>query len=155
MPGHIPHISCEEERLRTMSTPEERELPELLARVSFEVMGRLAKLSAEEDMSLTLLPMLAILRDRRLRMAELAAALGTDRSSTSGLIARAERRGLVEREPAANDKRGFTVALSQRGHTFAAEVEERTFAALAPLLNNVPAADRDRLSVLLGSVVEA
>jgi DNA-binding MarR family transcriptional regulator len=138
-----------------MSTPEERELPELLARVSFEVIGRLAKLSAEEDMSLTLLRMLAILRDRRLRMAELATALGTDRSSTSGLITRAERRGLVEREPAADDKRGFTVALSTQGHTFAAEIEERTFAALEPLLRKIPAADRDRFAVLLGTIVEA
>jgi DNA-binding MarR family transcriptional regulator len=138
-----------------MSTPEERELPELIARVSFEVMGRLSKVSAAEDMSLTLLRMLAILRDRRLRMAELAEALGTDRSSTSGLIGRAERRGLVEREPAADDKRGFTVALSQQGHTFAAEIEERTFAALEPLLHKVPAAERDRLAVLLGSIVEA
>lgn len=136
-----------------MSTPEERELPELLARLSFEVIGRLTRLSAEEDMSLTQLRMLAILRDRRLRMAELAAALGTDRSSTSGLIARAERRGLVVREPAAGDGRGFTVALSSQGHTFATEVEERTFAALGPLLHDVPAADRERLAVLLGRIV--
>lgn len=100
-----------------MSTPEERELPELLARVSFEVMGRLAKLSAEEDMSLTLLRMLAILRDRRLRMAELAAALGTDRSSTSGLIARAERRGLVEREPRCQRQARFhSRPLAARAH---------------------------------------
>jgi DNA-binding MarR family transcriptional regulator len=138
-----------------MSTSEERELPELLARLSFEVIGRLTKLAAEEDMSLTQLRMLAILRDRRLRMAELAAALGTDRSSTSGLIGRAERRGLVERVPAPEDKRGFTVSLSAQGHTFAAGVEERTFAALQPLLQGVPAADRDRLAALLERIVGA
>jgi len=137
-----------------MSTAVERELPELLARVSFEVIGRLMRLSAEEEMSLTQLRMLAILRDRRLRMAELAAALGTDRSSTSGLIGRAEGRGLVEREPAADDKRGFTVSLSPQGHAFAKEVEERTFAALEPLIHDLPAADRDALAALLGRVTE-
>jgi DNA-binding MarR family transcriptional regulator len=110
--------------------------------------------AAEEDMSLTQLRMLAILRDRRLRMAELAAALGTDRSSTSGLIARAEQRGLVRREPAPEDKRGFTVSLSATGHGFAAGVEERTFAAIEPLLHEVPAADRDRLATLLRPVLE-
>ncbi|KQO62702.1 MarR family winged helix-turn-helix transcriptional regulator [Curtobacterium sp. Leaf261] len=136
-----------------MSTPEERELPELLARLSFEVIGRLTRLSAEEDMSLTQLRMLAILRDRQLRMAELAAALGTDRSSTSGLIGRAERRGLVVREPAVGDGRGFTVALSAQGHAFAAEVEERTFATLEPLLRDLPTADRDRLAAFLGRIV--
>lgn len=137
-----------------MSTPEEQELPELLARLSFEVIGRLTRLAAAEEMSLTQLRMLAILRDRRLRMAELAAALGTDRSSTSGLIARAERRGLVEREPAADDKRGFTVSLSAAGHTFASEVEGRTTAALEPLVAGLPAADRRTLVAILGRVVE-
>lgn len=136
-----------------MPTQAERELPELLARVSFEVIGRLTKLSAEEEMSLTQLRMLAILRDRQLRMAELAAALGTDRSSTSGLIGRAERRGLVERTPAADDKRGFTVSLSPQGHQFAALVEERTFAALEPLLHGIATADRGRLAALLGQIV--
>lgn len=137
-----------------MSTSEERELPELLARVSFEVIGRLTRLAAEEEMSLTQLRMLAILRDRQLRMAELAAALGTDRSSTSGLIDRATRRGLVERIPASEDKRGFTVSLSPRGHAFAAEIEKRTYAALEPLLREVPAADHDTLTALLGRIVE-
>jgi DNA-binding MarR family transcriptional regulator len=137
-----------------MSTEARRELPELLARLSFEVIGRLARLSAEEDMSLTQLRMLAILRDRRLRMAELAAALGTDRSSTSGLVSRAEQRGLVERVPAVDDKRGFTVSLSPQGHAFAAGVEERTFQALEPLLDGLAAPDRDVLETLLVRVVE-
>ena len=104
-------------------------------------------------MSLTQLRMLAILRDRRLRMAELAAALGTDRSSASGLIGRAERRGLVDREPAVDDKRGFTVSLSAKGHAFAAEVEERTFVILEPLLHDLPIEDRSRLAGLLEHIV--
>jgi hypothetical protein len=69
----------------------------LFARVSFEVIGRLARVAAEEDMSLTQLRMLAILRDRRLRMAEPAAALGTDRSSTSGHIGYGETGALSVR----------------------------------------------------------
>lgn len=138
-----------------MSTAEERELPELLARLSFEVIGRLTRLSAEEEMSLTQLRMLAILRDRRLRMAELATALGTDRSSTSGLIARAEQRGLVERVPAIDDKRSFIVSLSPRGLAFAAGVEERTYAALEPLLDGLSVSDRDAFAALLARVVES
>lgn len=140
-----------------MSTPvadDATVLPELLARVSFEVIGRLSRLAAEEDMSLTQLRMLAILRDRRLRMAELATALGTDRSSTSGLISRAERTGLVEREPAADDRRGFTVSLSASGHQFAARVEERTSASLESLLDGLRPVDRNALAELLTRIIE-
>src|SRR5262245_29531354 len=88
---------------------------EELPRLSFEVMSRLSRLAAEADRSLTQLRMLATRRDRQPRMAELAAALGIDRSSVSGLIARAERRDLVTRLPAAEDGRGFTVTLTAAG----------------------------------------
>ncbi|WZH36805.1 MAG: MarR family transcriptional regulator [Microbacterium enclense] len=124
-----------------------------LARLSFEVMGRLTRLSAEGDMSLTQLRMLAILRDRQPRMAELAAALGVDRSSVSGLIARAERRELVTRIPAAGDGRGFTVALTEAGQDFAAALERRTSAALDPLLADLDPSERQALSELLAKVV--
>lgn len=137
-----------------MSKAPEGELPDLLARLSLEVVGRLARLAAEEEMSLTQLRMLAILRDRRLRMAELATALGTDRSSTSGLIGRAERRGLVAREQATDDKRGYTVSLSPEGHAFARRVEERTFATLEPLLHHLGPSDRRAFTALLTRVVE-
>lgn len=100
-------------------------------------------------MSLTQLRMLAILRDRHLRMAQLASALGTDRSSTSGLVNRAEQRGLVVREPVADDKRGFTVSLSPDGHAFAARVQARTEAALEPLLRHLKQPEREVLAALL------
>lgn len=124
-------------------------LASLLAQVSFEVIGRLSRLSAEEDMSLTQLRMLAILRDRHLRMAQLASALGTDRSSVSGLIDRAEQRGLVAREPAADDKRGLTVSLSPDGHAFATRVQARTEAALEPLLAQLQPREREILAGIL------
>ncbi|WP_404813927.1 MarR family winged helix-turn-helix transcriptional regulator [Cellulomonas iranensis] len=129
-------------------------LAETLARVSFAVIGQLSRVSAEEDMSLTQLRMLAILRDRHLRMAQLADALGTDRSSTSGLINRAEQRGLVVRQPAADDKRGFTVSLSSEGHAFAARVQTRTRDALEPLLQHLQPSDRDVLAALLTRCIE-
>jgi DNA-binding MarR family transcriptional regulator len=140
--------------MSTSVADDEAVLPELLARVSFEVIGRLSRLAAEEDMSLTQLRMLAILRDRRLRMAELATALGTDRSSTSGLIRRAEQTGLVEREPAVDDRRGFTVSLSPQGHEFAARVEERTSTSLEPLLDELRPVDRNALATLLTRIIE-
>ena len=123
-----------------------------IARLSFEVISRLARLAAEEDLSLTQLRMLAILRDRRPRMAELAAALGIDRSSVSGLIARAEQRGLVARESAAGDGRGVTVALTPAGHSFTAALGLRTSAALEHLLTDLDDDERGALARLLAKI---
>ncbi|WP_197676382.1 MarR family winged helix-turn-helix transcriptional regulator [Nakamurella panacisegetis] len=125
-----------------------------LARVSFEVMGRLARLAAEADLSLTQLRMLAILRDRRPRMAELAAALGIDRSSVSGLIGRAEQRGLVTREAATSDGRGVSVALTPTGRKFVAPLELRSNNALEPLLANLAPAERQTLERLLAQITD-
>jgi hypothetical protein len=60
-------------------------------------------LDSEEDLSLAQLRALATLRDRRPRMASLAAGLGLDRSTVTGLIARAEQRGPLRRTAAIDD----------------------------------------------------
>ena len=54
-----------------------------------------------------------MLRDRTPAMNELARLLGLDKSSISGLVDRAERRGLVIRIPSAEDKRVAPAALEQ------------------------------------------
>ena len=71
------------------------ELMDSLVQVSFTIMALLSRAAAEHDLSLTQLRVLAILRDREPTMARLAAYLGLERSSVSGLIDRAVRRGLV------------------------------------------------------------
>ena len=66
------------------------ELMDGLVQVSFAVVATLTQLGAAYDLSLTQLRVLAILRDREPRMAELADHLGLDRSTVSGLIDRLE-----------------------------------------------------------------
>lgn len=114
-----------------------------LVRSAFEVMGRLSRLAAEEGMSLTQLRVLGVLRDRRPRMAELATGLGLDRSSVTGLIDRAQAKGLVERIAEEGDGRGVRVALTEEGQRvaalLAARVSELLADSVAPLS---PAAKR-------------
>ena len=74
------------------------DLMDSLVQASFAVMAQLSRAAAAHDLSLTQLRALAILRDRNLKMAELATYLGLDRSSVSGLIDRAAKRGLVRRD---------------------------------------------------------
>src|SRR3954462_10769404 len=70
---------------------------DVLVQLSFLVQGVLGRIAAEHDLSLTQVRLLGILRDRRPGMLELARHLGLDKSSMTGLVARAEKRGLVRR----------------------------------------------------------
>jgi DNA-binding MarR family transcriptional regulator len=90
-------------------------LVEALGAVAFEVMGALTKLAANQDLSLTQVRTVGILRDRKLTISQLARALGLDRSSVSGLVDRTEKRGLVQREPNGSDARSVLVTASRQG----------------------------------------
>ena len=103
-----------------------------LVEKSFAVMGVLTRVAAENGLSLTQLRVLGILRDRRLRMAELADFLGLDRSSLSGLIDRAEQRGLVQRTRNPDDKRVIEVGMTPIGLEQARAAQEQIRRALTP-----------------------
>jgi DNA-binding MarR family transcriptional regulator len=132
-----------------MSTEaDEVALRDALVQMSFAVMGRLTQLAAEEGMSLSQLRVLGVLRDRRPRMADLASGLGLDRSSVTGLIDRAERRGLVERVAEEGDGRVVRVSLTEEGQRSA----ERMTARMSELLSDVlaPLSPETRTSLLQG-----
>lgn len=103
-----------------------------LVRSAFQVMGVLTRLGAEHDLSLTQLRVLGILRDRTLRMSDLAAFLGLDKSTMSGLIARAERRGLLTRGTSPGDKRAVVVLITDEGRALIQRLYEEGKAVLAP-----------------------
>ena len=105
---------------------DDQALIDALLQTSFTTMAVLSKLAAENDLSLTQLRMLGILRDRRLKMSDLADFLGLDRSTISGLVDRTEKRGLLERRPHPLDGRSVEVALSAEGHEAAAAASARS-----------------------------
>lgn len=72
-------------------------------------------------------------------MAELADFLGLERSTMSGLIARAEQRGLVERRRHPDDARATQVAMTPAGLRLAEQVYAEVHAALTA---HIPAAER-------------
>ncbi len=130
------------------------ELLESLVRTSFTVMAALTRIAAEHDLSLTQLRTLAILRDREPTMAELAAFLGLERSSVSGLMDRAERRGLVRRTTSAADARAVQVSLTAEGHGLAARLGDQAATLLAPMTGRLSAAQQKRLSGLLFAMLD-
>lgn len=139
-----------------MTTPDDRDLlADALAQAAFATMAALGRIGAEEDLSLTQLRVLGILRDRRLRMTELADHLGLEKSSLSGLVDRAQQRGLLERAPAADDRRAVEVFLSASGRRLAERLTARFADALEPLTAGLDAGERTRLRDLLERAVSA
>ena len=117
-----------------------------LAQLAFVVHGMLELRAAEHDLSITQARLLGVLRDRTPAMNELARLLGLDKSSISGLVDRAERRGLVARIPSAEDKRAVLVGLTDEGRSLMSQAAASFGADLTAMLDLLPPSDRDALS---------
>jgi DNA-binding MarR family transcriptional regulator len=128
-------------------------MTDAIAQLSFTVQAVLGEIAAGHDLSLTQLRLLAILRDREPAMLDLARHLNLEKSSVTGLIDRAQRRGLVQRAPGPHDGRAIHVRLTPEGRRLAARITAQADEALSELLEALPARDRERLSALAGTVV--
>ncbi|MGN8048248.1 MarR family winged helix-turn-helix transcriptional regulator [Curtobacterium sp. 22159] len=128
---------------------EDDRLVDALGHAAFRTMGALTDLAADAGLSLTQLRVLAILRDRRLRIGDLADHLGLERSTMTGLVARASAKGLLAREPNAEDARSVDVVLTAAGQEVARSLEAAMREALLPLTTQLVPSDRRALRVLL------
>jgi DNA-binding MarR family transcriptional regulator len=133
---------------------DQQELIDALARASFATMAVLSRVAAEHDLSLTQLRVLAILRDRRVKMSELADYLGLDKSTISGLVDRAEKRGLLQRAPNPADGRAVDVFLTTGGAQLAETGASEITQSLAPMTGQLTKADTRRLATLLARILE-
>lgn len=129
-------------------------LADALVPTAFVTMAVLNKIGAENGLSLTLLRVLGVLRDHRPRMAELADYMGLEKQTMSGLIARAEKRGLVARAPNAEDGRATDVFLTSEGAKLVERLHSQTQQALAPLIQQLSASDQQLLQELLQRMLE-
>ncbi len=133
--------------------PGSPEVMDSLVEASFTVIALLSRAAAEHDLSLTQLRVLAILRDRRPTMAELATHLGLERSSVSGLIDRAVRRGLVRRDTSKEDGRAVRVSLTPDGRRLAGLLTEELGDLITPMTGSLSRADQIRLGILLDKML--
>ena len=124
-----------------------------VVQLSFQVQRILAAVGAEHDLSIVQLRLLGILRDRQPGMLELGQHLGLDKSSITGLVSRAEKRGLVERSPSPHDGRGVLVALTPAGRRLADEGEAQINRRITALLKQLNATQRKQFTQLASVLV--
>ncbi|WP_432843982.1 MarR family winged helix-turn-helix transcriptional regulator [Dactylosporangium sp. CA-092794] len=124
-----------------------------LVQLSFQIQRILSEVGAEHDLSIVQIRMLGVLRDRQPAMLELGQHLGLDKSSTTGLVSRAEKRGLVQRSPSPYDGRGVLVALTEQGREVVQWGEAEIGRRIAELTGPLSDAERDRLTELAARLV--
>lgn len=107
--------------------PEDLTLVDSLVQSSFLIQGVLRRVAARQDLSVIQMRLLGILRDREPGTLFLSRLLELDKSSVTGLVDRAEKRGLLERFPDPDDGRAVRIKLTRGGRALvnkaAAEVE--------------------------------
>lgn len=135
--------------------PSSEGLADALVTTAFVTMAVINRIGAENDLSLSLIRVLGILWDRRPRMTELADYLGLEKQTMSGLIARAETRGLVARAPNQDDRRATDVFLTNEGTKLVKRLRVQGQQALAPIFEQLSTSERHLLQTLLERMLDS
>ena len=136
-------------------TPPQLDPVDGLAQLSFVIMGMLERRAAEHDLSIPATRLLGVLRDREPTMQQLARLLELDKSSVTGLVDRAERRGLVARVPSPADKRAVLVRLTDDGRALVSASAERFATDVTAVLGRLAARDRETFARLVSRLLVA
>jgi DNA-binding MarR family transcriptional regulator len=142
-------------RPKPLSTEPDLGLVDALALLTFAVQGTLGRLAAEEGLSIVQTRLLGILRDRQPTIKELAEFLQLDKSSVTGLVDRAQERGLVLRKPSALDGRSVHVSITATGRALVGQAVAAFEDEMAVLVSDLTPTERARLSILASKVTIA
>ncbi len=124
-----------------------------LVQLSFSIQDVLGRVAARHDVSVTQVRLFGTLRDREPTMTDLTDHLALEKSSVSGLIDRAEGRGLVARTTGHPDGRAVRVRLTEAGTELAARFADEVYAELQRVLSPLSDRDQRRLFQLAGAVL--
>lgn len=126
-----------------------------LVQTSFLVQSVLTKAAARHELTVAQVRLLGILRDREPGMLQLAVHLGLDKSSVTGLISRAESRGLVRRIPDLDDGRAIRVSATALGRRLTEEVDGEIDAQIRALGDVLTMAEHRTVGRLLSKILIA
>jgi DNA-binding MarR family transcriptional regulator len=128
-------------------------LPDGLAQLSFAVQSAIGRVADRHDLSLVQIRLLGILRDREPAMLAVATVLNLDKSSVTGLVDRAQRRGLVRRTTTPEDRRTVRVGLTAHGRQLAQKLTKQVERELSRLVEGLSETHRQTLLAIAGQIV--
>ena len=112
-----------------------------------------ARVSERHDLTPVQARLLCVLLDGPRGMAELAHCFGVEKAALTGLMDRAERRGLARRSPVAGDRRALQVTLTDAGQRTAAAFHAELGAELSRLVSPLAPADRERFRAAMAEII--
>ena len=118
------------------------------------VQGIYARVSEQHDLTPVQAKLLCVLLDGPRGMAELARCFGVEKAALTGLMDRAERRGLTQRSAVPGDRRALQAVLTDAGRQTAAAFHAEVTAQLAKLTAQLTPHDRDQFRATMADIIQ-
>ena len=112
-----------------------------------------ARLSERHDLTPVQAKLLCVLLGGPKGMAELAQIFGVEKAALTGLVDRAEKRGLAERSAVPGDRRAVQATLTDTGRQAAIAFHTDVSAALNELIEPLAATDREHFRATLAGII--
>ena len=112
-----------------------------------------ACVSERHDLTPVQARLLCVLLDGPRGMAELAHCFGVEKAALTGLMDRAERRGLARRSSVPGDRRALQATLTDAGRRAAAAFHTEVGAELSRLVAPLAPYDREQFGVALAEII--
>jgi DNA-binding MarR family transcriptional regulator len=124
-----------------------------LIQLSGLVQGIYARVSDRHDLTPVQAKLLCVLLGGPRGMAELAACFGVEKAALTGLMDRAEKRGLAERSAVPGNRRALQVNLTGAGRRAAKAFHADVGEALNGLMADLSPADRAQFSATMAGII--
>ncbi|MFI5693557.1 MarR family winged helix-turn-helix transcriptional regulator [Kribbella sp. NPDC051586] len=112
-----------------------------------------ARVSERHELTPVQAKLLCVLLGGPRGMAELAACFGVEKAALTGLMDRAEKRGLAERSPVPGNRRAVQVNLTDAGRRAATAFHAEVGEALNGLIAELSPADREHFRATMAGIV--
>jgi DNA-binding MarR family transcriptional regulator len=130
-------------------------LASALVQLSHLVQRVFAEVSREHDLTPQQAQFLCRLIGGPVGMAELSRSMHLEKSSLTGLVDRAERRGLVTRVPDARDRRAWRIELTDHGAGLAFDAHQGVTGRLETLATELDSKEKDVLTSAITQILSA
>jgi DNA-binding MarR family transcriptional regulator len=117
------------------------------------VQATYAAASDRHDLTPVQAKLLCVLLDGPRGMAELAQIFGVEKAALTGLVDRAEKRGLAERSAVPGDRRAVRVRLTDAGRRAATAFHAEVGQQLDKLIGDISPADLEHFRVTVSGII--
>lgn len=117
------------------------------------VQGIYARVSERHELTPVQAKLLCVLLGGPRGMADLAQCFGVEKAALTGLMDRAERRGLAQRTPVPGDRRALQATLTETGRQTAAAFHAEVNAELSRLTAPLAPADSEHFRAAMADII--